>query len=32
MIASGAERIGTSSGIAIINALKKEAVNGTISI
>lgn len=32
MIACGAERIGTSSGIAIINALKKEAVNGTISI
>ena len=32
MIACGAERIGTSSGIAIINALKKEAVNGTISL
>lgn len=32
MIASGAERIGTSSGIAIIEALKKEAVDGTITI
>ncbi len=32
MIACGAERIGTSSGIAIIEALKKEAVDGTITI
>ena len=32
MIACGAERIGTSSGIAIIEALKQEAVDGTITI
>ncbi|MGO3114690.1 deoxyribose-phosphate aldolase [Enterococcus pseudoavium] len=32
MIACGAERIGTSSGIAIIEELKKEAVDGTITI
>ncbi|WP_122646110.1 deoxyribose-phosphate aldolase [Enterococcus mediterraneensis] len=32
MIASGAERIGTSSGITIIEDLKKEALNGNISI
>lgn len=32
MIACGAERIGTSSGIAIIETLKQEAVDGTITI
>lgn len=32
MIACGAERIGTSSGIAIIEALKQEAVDRTITI
>lgn len=32
MIACGAERIGTSSGIAIIEALKREAIDGTITI
>ena len=32
MIACGAERIGSSSGIAIIEALKKEAVDGEITI
>lgn len=32
MIACGAERIGTSSGIAIINALKTEAINGEVTI
>lgn len=32
MVAAGAQRIGTSSGIAIINELKKEAVDGKISI
>lgn len=32
MLACGAERIGTSSGMAIIDALKEEAVNGEITI
>lgn len=32
MIACGAERIGTSSGIAIIEALKQESVDGKITI
>ena len=32
MLACGAERIGTSSGMAIIDALKKEAVDGVITI
>ncbi|MBO0410394.1 deoxyribose-phosphate aldolase [Enterococcus hulanensis] len=32
MIACGAERIGTSSGITIIEALKQETVDGTITI
>ncbi len=32
MLACGAERIGTSSGMAIIDALKEEAVNGEITL
>lgn len=32
MLACGAERIGTSSGMAIIDALKEEAVDGVITI